>query len=130
MRYLLTGLAIVLMASGVASAQTATPTSRLAWDQVAPSQAAAQGYVYEGAFDGGAPQSLTATCTGTASPFACVASFPALTPGPHSVRLRAVDTTTVPGTRLESSLSAAFAFTLVALPDAPSNLRITPGEPQ
>jgi hypothetical protein len=62
----------------------------------------------------------------------CAGAIPALVPGPHRVQVRAVDISTVSGSRLESPLSALFNFTLVALPGAPTNLRIvvTPPEDQ
>jgi hypothetical protein len=112
----------------MASAQTSGgPTSRLGWDQAAPSLAAAQGFVYEAFFDGTQTvTTLTATCTGTASPFSCVAPFPALSTGAHSTQIRAVDTVSVVGQRLVSPLSTTFNFTLVALPGAPTNVRIVP----
>jgi len=129
-RQLLIGLCLV---PTVAAAQTGGPGSRLAWDQPAGSLAQAQGYVYEASWNGSPIQPVTSvTCTGAASPYVCAGAIPALVPGPHRVQLRAVDTATVPGTRLESPLSALFNFTLVALPGAPTNLRIvvTPPEDQ
>lgn len=126
-RYGWIGLALLLVLWLPASsqAQTATPASRLAWDQVAPSLAEASSYVYEATYDGGALVVLTGVvCTGAASPFVCSAGFPATFPsGAHMVQVRTVD---IEGaTRLESPLSAVFNFMFLGLPSAPTNLRIT-----
>lgn len=118
-------LSLVLWLPASSQAQTATPASRLAWDQVAPSLAEASSYVYEATYDGGALVVLTGVvCTGAASPFVCSAGFPATFPsGAHMVQVRTVD---IEGsTRLESPLSAVFNFIFLGLPSAPTNLRIT-----
>lgn len=105
---------------GALFAQTGTPTSLLAWDQVAPDLASAQGYRYTYYPDGAATGTVLAavTCTGAASPFACTVAFPAFTPGPHTLQLTARN---IAG---ESPQSAALAFTFVVIPTAPQNLRI------
>lgn len=118
-------LSLVLWLPASSQAQTATPASRLAWDQVAPSLAEASSYLYEATYDGGALVVLSGvTCTGAASPFVCSAGFPATFPsGAHMVQVRTVD---IEGTtRLESPLSAVFNFMFLGLPSAPTNLRIT-----
>jgi len=120
-------LPLVLLASS-AEAQTATPNSRLGWTQEAPSLAAAQGYEYEASFDGGGAGVLSnVVCAAGGAPteFSCAADFPPLTPASHTVTLRAVLVTGT--TRTPGPMSAAFTFTFVALPAAPSNLRIVPG---
>lgn len=118
--------ALVLPVSS-ASAQTANPSSRLAWDQVAPTLADANGYLYEATFDGGAVVPLAGvTCTGAASPFVCAVGFPLTFPsGAHMVQVRTV--AFAGSTRLESPLSAVFNFIFLGLPQAPTNLRIVPG---
>lgn len=117
-------LLLVLLASS-AEAQTAIPGSSLGWDQAADSAAEAGALLYEAAFDGLAPVALSGVvCTGTVSPFQCAAPLVGLRNGAHMVAVRAV--AVVDGTRLESPLSAVFNFLWVAVPNAPSNLRIVP----
>lgn len=112
----------LLTLASQAAAQTATPTSRLAWDQTAGSLAEASGYTYEGVYDGAAAVPVTAvTCAGTTSPYQCAGSFPALTPGAHTVALQARNAAGA------SPLSAVFNFAFVPLPSAPQNLRIVTG---
>ena len=120
MRALMTMGMLLALASGAAAQGTATPTSRLAWDQIAGSLAEASGYAYEGVYDGNpAPVVMTGvTCAGAASPYQCAGSFPALTPGPHTVAVQARNAAG------PSPLSAVFNFAFVALPSAPQNLRI------
>lgn len=128
MKKVLLSLAILFGVASISEAQVATPGSRLAWDQAASSLGQAQNYIYEAFWDGGSAVPMTGVaCSGDTSPFTCSAEFIALTPGSHVVRIRAVDTASVPGTRLESPLSAVFNFTLVALPATPTNVRIIPG---
>lgn len=117
MKPFLTLLLVFLSAS--AFAQTGTPDSRLAFNQIAPDLATAQAYVYRVYADGGAPNSLASvTCSGATSPFVCSAPFPAFTPGAHTVTLTAVNAAG------EGPMSAVFGFTFVVLPAAPQNLRI------
>lgn len=120
-------LGLLLWMPESSEAQTATPSSRLAWDQVAPSLAEASSYVYEATFDGGAIVVLPdVTCAGAASPFVCSVGFAVTFPsGAHMVQVRTVDFEGA--TRLESPLSAVFNFIFLGLPSAPTNLRIVPG---
>jgi predicted naringenin-chalcone synthase len=119
---------VFLLVGSEAYAQ-AVPGDRLAWDQAAPSLAAAQGYRYKLAVDTATiGTTVTATCTGTASPFMCVAALPALTTGAHSVRVQTFLVTSTGADGGASPLSAVFNFTLSALPAAPVNLRIVAGE--
>lgn len=124
MRRLLMVIGLLALASVAQAQGTATPTSRLAWDQAAGSLAEASGYAYEGVFDGNpAPVVLTGvSCGGATSPYQCAASFPALTPGPHTVQAAARSAAGA------SPLSAVFNFSFVALPSAPANLRIVSGQ--
>ena len=117
---------LVALLVRVGLAQVATPGSRLAWDQDAPSLAEAQGQTYEASWDGAVAVPLTGvTCTGTASPYACSGALPPLTVGTHTVTLRARNAT---GTGPTSD-ALAFSYSPFALPSAPRNLRIflTPG---
>jgi hypothetical protein len=101
------------------AAQTATPASRFAFDQVAPDLATANSYTYRYYADGATTGvALTVTCTGTASPFLCTAPVPAFTPGSHSVTLTAGNTAG------ESPKSVPFSFTMVIIPAVPANIRI------
>lgn len=113
---------LLLLASS-AQAQTATPTSRLAWDQTATTLAEASGLAYEATFDGAPIAALSdVTCAGAASPFVCSVALPSLAAGAHAVAVQARNAVGA------SPLSAAFNFTFIASPPAaPSNLRIVPG---
>lgn len=119
---LVLALGLLLLASS-AQAQTATPTSRLAWDQTAATLAEASSLAYEATFDGAPIAALSGvTCAGAASPFVCSAPLPALAAGAHAVAVQARNAVG------PSPLSAAFNFTFISSPPAaPSNLRIVPG---
>jgi|SRR5581483_4152810 len=101
-------------------AQTGTPSSKLIWDQTAPDLATAQAYTYTSYPDGSATGTGLSgvTCSGTTSPFTCQVTYPAFTPGAHTLQLTAKNAAG------ESPKSAAFSFTFVVLPAAPVNLRI------
>lgn len=115
-------LLLLLGSGGLSQAQVATPTARLGWDQVAGTLAEAQGFLYEATWDGGPFQPLPGvTCSGAAPPFLCSAPFIALTPGVHTVALRASNSA---GT---SAPSEVFTFTFAVLPGVPTNIRIVPG---
>ena len=113
-------LALVLGLVAGLTAQTAIPTSNLAWDQPAPTLAAAQNYTYKYYPDTepSATTFATVACAGTTSPFVCVTTFPAFAPGAHTIQITA---TNIAG---ESARSAMFAFTFVVVPGAPANIRI------
>lgn len=101
----------------------AIPTSKFAWNQEAPTLADAQNYTYK-YYDNGSttPQTLIGvTCTGTTSPFACQAPFPAFTPGNHSVTLTASN---IAG---ESPKTSPLDFTFIVSPASPTNFRIIGG---
>lgn len=114
--------ALLLLASS-AQAQTATPTSRLAWDQAATTLAEASSLAYEATFDGAPIAALPGvTCAGAVSPFVCSAPLPTLAAGAHGVAVQARNAVGA------GPLSATFNFTFVSSPPAaPSNLRIVPG---
>jgi hypothetical protein len=67
-----------------------TPDGKFGWDMPAPTLADAQEYRYT-AYVGTATTGvvMTATCTGTVSPFACVSALPVTIPGEYSVRVAA-----------------------------------------
>lgn len=109
-----------LLTAQTVMAQTAVPTSRLGWDQAAVTPAEASGYTYRYYPDGavGGTTVSSVACTGVSSPFNCSISFPAFTPGSHTLQLTAAN---VAG---ESVKSASFAFVFVVVPAAPTGLRI------
>lgn len=119
MRKLLACLTLVIGASAGIYAQ-ATPTSKWAWTQDAPTLADAQAYTYRYYADGATTGvALTGvTCTGTVSPFACEANIPAFTPGNH------VATLTAGNIAGESAKSSPLNFVFVVTPASPSNFRI------
>ena len=109
-----------LSVPSVALAQTsATPASKFVFDQIAPDLATANGYTYRYYADAATVgATLTAVCTGTASPFTCSAPIPAFTPGSHAVTITAAN---IGG---ESAKSAPLSFTFVVVPAPPTGLRI------
>jgi hypothetical protein len=120
---LLAVLAAVLFLPTNAAAQ-ATGSSKITFDQAAPDLATAQGYTFKHYDD-----SLTVgvaltgvTCAAKVPPvtgtFACVGSFPAETPGSHSLTLTSAN---VAG---ESLPSVPFAFVFVVIPTPPTNIKI------
>jgi len=102
---------------------TATSASKITWDQPANSLAEAQAFFYRAYPDGStvasAAKVLTATCTGTASPYLCTAPYPAFTLGAHTIVLTSMNATG------DESLpsSPPFAFTFIVRPSAPLNVR-------
>lgn len=114
-------LLLLMCLSSIAGAQTptGTPASRLILDEVAVDLGTAQGFTYAYYPDTattGTP--ITMTCSGTTSPFTCAGSFPAFTPGAHSL------TVTAKNVAGESPKSPVMSFTFVVVPNAPQNLRI------
>lgn len=105
-------LIAVLSLPVVLQAQVAT---KLAWDQQAASLAAANAQSYYATIDGNTIAMLTATCTGTASPFVCATAFPAVPPGNHSITVNAV----------AGLLEAASSPFPVSVPYPPTNVRVT-----
>ena len=112
-RYHVRWIAVLLAWTAAADAQSAT---KLAWDQTAPTLAAAQAQTYYATIDGSTIAVLTATCTGTAAPFVCAAPLPALLPGNHTLTATAVAGV------VESAPSATFPF---SVPSSPAALRLT-----
>ena len=101
----------------------AVNTSRLAWDQDAPTLEDAQSYTYKYYPDSSTTGIILkeVTCTGTATPFQCSVPFPAFTPGKHTIQLSASN---IAG---EGTKSSVFSFTFVVVPSAPANIRIIGG---
>jgi len=116
-------LAGLLLASVVVSAQTATPSSHLTWDQGGPDLPTIQAYTFRYYADGGATGNVLAAvvCTSAGTPpvVTCTVPFPAFTPGSHTLTLTAAN---VAG---ESTPSAPLAFTMIVQPSSPANVRIT-----
>ena len=98
----------------------AIPTSKLIWDQDAPSLTDAQSYTYKYYADGSTTgvAFTGVTCTGTVSPFTCTVNFPAFTPGNNSITLTSSN---IAG---ESAKSAPLDFTFIVTPSSPRNIRI------
>lgn len=102
-----------------AQGSTATTSSKFAVDQAGPDLASVNAYTFKVYADGSASgQALPMTCSGPSSPFTCVATIPAYTPGSHTVTFSA---TNVAG---EGAKSAPLTFQLVIVPSAPSNPRV------
>lgn len=111
-------LALTVGVFGTAHAQTAVPSSRVGWDQAAPTLADANAYTYKYYPDGSATavNFTGVTCTGTASPFQCVVGFPAFAPGNHTMQITASNAAG------ESVKSTPFAFVFVVTPATPVNV--------
>lgn len=127
LRTLLRTIALVLLAN-IASAQTASNTSRLSWEIIASSlievnlytwkyypNAAATGVVF--------PTPVTCAASTTANEFTCSVAFPAFTPGPHTLNVTATDITAGEGPKS----ATPFSFTFSVIPGAVRNLRLTVG---
>jgi hypothetical protein len=98
--------------------------NQLQWNQAGPDLPTVQGYVYTALVDGSTtPTSLTATCSGTASPFTCTAPLPVVTPGQHTMTVTAAQVLTG-GTQLTGTPSAQCAYDIAATPAQPTNLQI------
>lgn len=112
---------IIVISASSAFAQTATPSSRLAWDQIGQPPAAANGFTYTAYVDGAtAGISLVgAVCNNgpTASDATCVVSLPPLVAGAHTVSV----TQSLGGA--ESAKSVALSFTVVIVV-TPTNVRL------
>ena len=107
----------------IATAQAATPASKLAWDQVGQSVATASGASYSVYIDTGTPIPLTgAVCVvGVPTTMAtCTAPFPAMSPGAHTLTLTQV----IAGAESPKSTPAlAVVFVVVV---TPTNIRVVP----
>lgn len=109
--------ALFLLIPSLAHAQVTSGKS-LAWDQPNASLSEAQAYTYTMYADTSRVDVLSGvTCSGT-SLVSCQVAFPAFTPGSHTLQLTAKNAAG------ESAKSAAFNFTFIIVPDAPSNIRV------
>jgi hypothetical protein len=113
----------LLMVPRAAMAQTvfAYPGAKAQFDIVAADLATAVSYTYRTYTDAQTVGVvLAAVCTGTVSPFTCLAPFPVQTPGAHSI------TATAQNVTAESAKSTALVFTWTnnPPPNAPSVIRI------
>jgi hypothetical protein len=118
MKKLLLVLILILIPS--LSFSQATGTSKLLFDQSSPTLVEANSYTYK-YYPDTAITGIILTpviCTGTTSPFTCSVSFPAFTPGTHTIQLTAGNTAG------ESVKSTSFSFTFVVIPGIPVNIRI------
>ena len=107
-----------LFSSTTLFAQTATPASKLGWDQVGQTATVATAAAYTVYIDGATVGvALTGvTCVTAAVPAngsTCSATFPALTPGTHTL----VGTQTISGTEsAKTPTPFSFAFVVVVTP--------------
>lgn len=108
----------------VASAQAATPTSKVFWDIDAPDPATALAMTYRSYGDastvGVALSSVVCVVTTSPGVITCSAPLPAFTAGAHTIALTAAN---LAG---ESLKSTPLPFTFVVVPGAPRNIRIVP----
>ena len=102
------------------------PGDRFAWDMQGPGLALVQSYRYEVEVDG---HRLTeplkdVTCAVGVPPvaFVCTAAIP-VSFGPHTLRVRSVDTSVLGMPAIEGAWSPAFAYFMRPTPPAPSQLR-------
>ena len=117
--YFLTVL-LVIFASVAYAQPPATGSSKIGWDQTAPTLAEAQGYTYKYYPDTATVGTtlISVTCVGTVSPYQCEVAFPAFTPGAHTLTLTANN---LAG---ESAKSSPLSFAFIVTPSSPSNVRI------
>ena len=116
-------VAFIIATIPVLAAGQAIPTSKIGWDQEAPTLADAQGYTYK-YYPDNAPSGVTLSgvvCSGAASPFTCTAPFPAFTPGNHSITMTAAN---LAG---ESAKTSPLDFTFIVTPSTPARIRIIGG---
>jgi len=116
-------LLVIALAAPLHAQAQASPASRLGWDQGAANLAEANTFGATlfidnvGGADTGGVVLVGKSCSGTASPFACVADLPALTVGPHVLRLSATFST------FESPVSTPLDIVMIVI-QTPTNLRI------
>lgn len=123
MTRLIVALAFVLLPATVFA--QARPGSPFGWEMDHP-HAVAQAFRYELELDGKLlPTPLTHTCIVSAEPVFCTAPIPAITPGKHDARLRAVDMS-VPTSPIVSAFSPPHSFEMQAVPSTPKNFGVRP----
>lgn len=130
MKTLIRSLVILaaLSAPSLVHAQ-AVPTDSFEWTMEATSAATAQAYRFDLELDGAtAPAPLATTCITAGADATCKAPIPAVTPGSHTARVRAVDISSPPP--IFSSWSDPLTFTMRAVPTKPTGFRIVPAPGQ
>lgn len=120
MRRLMFSSLLLLGLATVAEAQTTTPNPTITWDQPESSLANAQGAIYT-LYIGNTQQVVKHTCTGTASPFSCIAPLAGLTPGAQTLFLTMKRV--INGSTIETLPSNGLNITVLVLA-APQNLRL------
>jgi len=121
-RAILAALLILMALPALVAGQAATATDQIEWDQAAPDLATAAAYMALLEVDGVERPAQAVTCTGVASPFVCSTSIPAVTPGPHTVRVRVSES--MDGVPLTSDYSVPLSFMMRAVPATPGNPRV------
>jgi hypothetical protein len=124
MNKILALLAIAVLWASPVAAQTATPASKLAWDEVGESPAVAQAAIYNLYVDGaGVALNLTSVAcvvqTSNAANATCTAPFPAMTVGSHTLTLSQVSN----GAESPKSAPLSVTFAIVV---TPTGIRIVP----
>lgn len=107
--------------------QAQNPNARFAFTMEATPAATCQAYRFDLELDGVvAPAPLVVTCTAAGANSEVRAAIPAVTPGDHIARVRAVDITSPPFSPIFGPWSDPLNFTMKALPAKPGGLRIEP----
>lgn len=118
MKHVLFALAFTFTASFAAG--QATSSKQLEWDQPNATVAEASAYTFkyypDAATTGTTLTGVTCFLNGTTT--VCRVSFPAFTPGSHTLQLTASNAAG------ESAKSLVFTFTFVVVPSAPSSIRV------
>lgn len=129
MRFWRSGCLLVLLgmsATPCFAQSPAVPTDRLGWTQSAGSAEIAE-LTFSVYVDGSKLALPGATCVAAATTglYDCLAPFPAMTPGAHTVELVAIRT--MGPTVVESVKSVPLAVTFVVVPSAPQSPRVVKG---
>lgn len=115
--------AMVLMALTAHAQTPADPSKKLGWDVPGQSITVAQASGYNVYVDAGvtpiALQSVVCASGGASGPVSCMAPFPAMTPGTHTVTL----TQTSGGAESAKSTGLSITFVVVV---TPQNVRVVP----
>lgn len=122
-RIFLAALLLLGMVVGASAQPSVGVASRVSFDIAAPSLATAQGYTYRTWLDDATTGTvITVACTNLPQTgvFNCTSTtpVPALTLGSHTIRVNAADAVG------DGPLSTPFSFTVVAVPNAPTNVRL------
>jgi hypothetical protein len=121
----LVGFLLLVSLAPLQAQTTATPASKITWDQQANSLSEAQGMTYKSYADGSTTGVILTgvTCaTGVTSPlYVCSASYPPFTPGAHAIVLTAASTAT--STDESPKSTPPMSFTFIVQKAAPANVR-------